>query len=197
MRYSIQIVGVGGQGVLLASMVLGNAAMREGHQVCMSEVHGMAQRGGSVLSTLRMGADVVSPLEATGEADLIIGFEPVETARSLSLGNEDSVVLMNLSPMIPAMVSMGLEEYPAVDDIVAAMREKTENLFTIDATGLALEAGMAVAANSVMIGAVAAVKGFPIPAERLEETLLELVPAKFRDVNKEAFRLGYERVRNG
>lgn len=196
MRYTIQIVGVGGQGVLLASMVLGNAAMKEGHQVSMSEVHGMAQRGGSVLSTLRMGEDVISPLEAMGEADLIMGFEPVETARNLTLGNKDTMVVMNLNPMIPALASMGLEDYPPVEDIVKAIAGRTDNLFTLDATEIAVGAGMAVAANAVMIGAVAGAKGFPLSVDVLEETLLDLVPAKFKDVNRTAFRMGYELVRN-
>ncbi|MDR0778762.1 MAG: 2-oxoacid:acceptor oxidoreductase family protein, partial [Methanomassiliicoccaceae archaeon] len=95
MKYVIQIVGVGGQGVLLASMVLGNAAMNAGHNVAMSEVHGMAQRGGSVLSTLRIGNDVISPLASEGEADMILGFEPAETCRNLMLGNKDTIVVMN------------------------------------------------------------------------------------------------------
>lgn len=195
MRYTIQIVGVGGQGVLLASMVLGNAAMKEGHEVCMSEVHGMAQRGGSVLSTLRMGEDIISPLEALGEADLIMGFEPVETARSLSLGSKETMVVMNLNPMIPALASMGLETYPPVEDIVKAIQARTDNLFTLDATDIAVQAGMAVAANAVMIGAVAGAKGFPLSVDVLEETLLDLVPAKFKDVNRKAFRMGYELLR--
>lgn len=195
MRYTIQIVGVGGQGVLLASMVLGNAAMKEGHEVCMSEVHGMAQRGGSVLSTLRMGEDIISPLEALGEADLLMGFEPVETARSLSLGSKETMVVMNLNPMIPALASMGLETYPPVEDIVKAIQARTDNLFTLDATDIAVQAGMAVAANAVMIGAVAGAKGFPLSVDVLEETLLDLVPAKFKDVNRKAFRMGYELLR--
>ncbi|MFA5654819.1 MAG: indolepyruvate oxidoreductase subunit beta [Desulfomonilia bacterium] len=195
MRYTIQIVGVGGQGVLLASMVLGNAAMKEGHEVCMSEVHGMAQRGGSVLSTLRMGEDIISPLEALGEADLIMGFEPVETARSLSLGSKETMVVMNLNPMIPALASMGLETYPPVEDIIKAIQARTDNLFTLDATDIAVQAGMAVAANAVMIGAVAGAKGFPLSVDVLEETLLDLVPAKFKDVNRKAFRMGYELLR--
>ena len=85
MKYSIQIVGVGGQGVLLASMVLGNAAMEAGYGVAMSEVHGMAQRGGSVLCTLRFGDGVISPLESIGGADLLMGFEPAETCRNVGL----------------------------------------------------------------------------------------------------------------
>jgi len=191
MKYTVQIVGVGGQGVLLASMVLGNAAMEMGYKVAMSEVHGMAQRGGSVLSTLRFGDDVISPLEAVGSADLIMGFEPAETCRNLPLGNKDSVVLMNLDPVLPSMVAAGFEEYPDIDDLKGAVLKQNKNLFTIDATKIAIEAGKAVAANAVMIGAVAAMKGFPIPKDVLMKSLVDQVPEKFKDLNAKAFEMGY------
>ena len=191
MKYTVQIVGVGGQGVLLASMVLGNAAMKEGFDVAMSEVHGMAQRGGSVLSTVRFGDGVISPLEAQGNADLLMGFEPAETCRNLTLCNKETAVLMNLEPVFPSAVAAGLDTYPEVDDIVAAVRKSAGKLITIDATELAVEAGKAVAANAVMIGAVAAADGFPIGKETLLETLLEIVPEKSADINRKAFDLGY------
>ena len=191
MRYTVQIVGVGGQGVLLASMVLGTAAMRSGHKVAMSEVHGMAQRGGSVICTLRIGDDVISPLESAGGADLIIGFEPVETCRYLSLGNERTHILMNLDPVYPSMVAAGFEEYPDIQKLVDSVRTLTDNLMTIDATKIALSAGKAVAANAVMIGAVAAVKGFPLKKELLKEVLLEIVPSKSKELNSNAFEMGY------
>jgi len=191
MKYTVQIVGVGGQGVLLASMVLGNAAMNMGYKVAMSEVHGMAQRGGSVLSTLRFGDDVISPLEAAGSADLIMGFEPAETCRNLPLANKDSVILMNLDPVLPSMVAAGFEEYPDIEALKKAVSDVNSNLFVIDATKIAIEAGKAVAANAVMIGAVAAIKGFPIPKDKLLEALIEQVPEKFRDLNVKAFEMGY------
>ena len=191
MKYSVQIVGVGGQGVLLASMVLGNAAMEMGYKVAMSEVHGMAQRGGSVLSTLRFGDDVISPLEAVGSADLIMGFEPAETCRNLPLGNKDSIVLMNLDPVLPSMVAAGFEEYPEIEDLKNAVLKQNKNLFTIDATKIAIDAGKAVAANAVMIGAVAAMKGFPIPKDILLKNLMDQVPEKFKELNAKAFEMGY------
>ena len=192
MKYSIQIVGVGGQGVLLASMVLGNAAMEAGYEVAMSEVHGMAQRGGSVLCTLRFGDGVVSPLESVGGADLLMGFEPAETCRNIGLCNKDSQIIMNLDPVLPSMVAAGFETYPEVDDLVASIKKITPNLKTIDATVLAVQAGKAVAANAVMIGAVAAVKGFPLSKDLLRKTLADNVPPKFLDLNLKAFDLGYE-----
>ena len=191
MKYTIQIVGVGGQGVLLASMVLGNAAMKSGYKVAMSEVHGMAQRGGSVLCTLRFGDDVISPLEAEGDADMIMGFEPVETCRYLSLGNKDTVVIMNLDPVYPSMVAAGMESYPEIDELIASARSQNQNVRTLEATSLAIEAGKAVAANAVMIGAVAGVKGFPLDMNVLRETLAENVPQKFLELNLKVFDLGF------
>ncbi len=194
MKYTVQIVGVGGQGVLLASMVLGNAAMEMGYKVAMSEVHGMAQRGGSVLSTLRFGDDVISPLEANGSADLIMGFEPAETCRNLPLGNKDTLILMNLDPVLPSMVAAGFEEYPAIKDLTDAVLAVNSNLHTIDATKIAIEAGKAVAANAVMIGAVAGMKGFPIPKDVLLKNLMEQVPEKFKELNAKAFEMGYAAI---
>ena len=196
MKYTVQIVGVGGQGVLLASMVLGNAAMEMGFQVAMSEVHGMAQRGGSVLSTLRFGDEVISPLEAVGNADMIMGFEPSEPCRNIHLANEDSVILMNLDPVLPSMVAAGFEEYPEVSDLVDSVKAVNNHLVTIDATSLAIKAGKAVAANAVMIGAVAALDGFPIPKDVLKDVLGKKVPEKFRELNLNAFEMGYEAAKH-
>ena len=196
MKYSIQIVGVGGQGVLLASMVLGNAAMAAGYDVAMSEVHGMAQRGGSVLCTLRFGEGIISPLEAAGGADLLLGFEPAETCRNIGLCNKDTKVIMNLDPVYPSMVAAGFETYPEVQSLVDAASKLNSNIMTIGATNLALEAGKAVAANAVMIGAVAAVEGFPLSKDLLLEKLRENVPPKFLELNLKAFDLGYEYMKN-
>ena len=196
MKYTVQIVGVGGQGVLLASMVLGNAAMNAGYNVAMSEVHGMAQRGGSVLCTLRFGEGIISPLEAAGGADLLLGFEPAETCRNIGLCNKDTKVIMNLDPVYPSMVAAGFETYPEVQSLVDAASKLNSNIMTIGATNLALEAGKAVAANAVMIGAVAAVEGFPLSKDLLLEKLRENVPPKFLELNLKAFDLGYEYMKN-
>ena len=196
MKYTVQIVGVGGQGVLLASNVLGNAAMSAGMKVMMSEVHGMAQRGGSVLSTVRIGDEVFSPLEAEGGADMIMGFEPAETVRSLHLGNKDTRILMNLDPVLPSMVAAGFEEYPDIQSLVDAVRSVNAHVYTIGATSIAIEAGKAVAANAVMIGAMAAVDGFPLSKQQLYDSLVSQVPAKFRDLNVDAFERGFNAVRH-
>jgi indolepyruvate ferredoxin oxidoreductase beta subunit len=194
MKYNIQLVGVGGQGVLLASTVLGNAAVAEGLEVAMSEVHGMAQRGGSVLCSVRMGEGIFSPLIPKGGANLLLGFEPVETCRVLNTVNKDSYIVTNVTPVIPITASAGQDVYPKIEEILAALRAVSDHVISIDATAKAIEAGKAITANSVLIGAISAVKGFPLSKERMRNTLLEVVPVKARDINMRAFELGYEQV---
>lgn len=196
MKYNVQLVGVGGQGVLLASTVLGSAAVAEGLEVAMSEVHGMAQRGGSVLCSVRMGQGVISPLIPTGGADLLLGFEPAETYRYLNTVNKDSCIITNVTPVVPISASIGQDTYPPVDELIAAMRSASNNVISIDATAKAIEAGKAITANSVLIGAMSAVNGFPLSGERMLDSVLQIVPAKAKDINVRAFELGYAAVRS-
>jgi indolepyruvate ferredoxin oxidoreductase, beta subunit len=156
----------------------------------------MAQRGGSVLSTLRFGDGTISPLEYTGGADLIMGFEPVETCRNLPLGNKDTTILMNLDPVFPSMIAAGFEEYPDIQKLIDTVRSVSENLMTIEATRIAESAGKAVMANAVMIGAVAAAKGFPLDKDMLKVILLETVPEKSRELNSKAFDMGYDAMKS-
>ena len=159
----------------------------------MSEVHGMAQRGGSVQCTVRIGQGVLSPLLAQGEADVLLGFEPAETCRNLTYANKDTYVITNTVPVVPVTVSSGMEEYPAVDDIITAVKDSgVSRLIAVDAVSMAQEAGNAIAANSVLIGAMSAVPGFPLSKEKMLSILLERVPAKAKDVNQKAFEMGYE-----
>jgi indolepyruvate ferredoxin oxidoreductase beta subunit len=161
-------------------------------EVTMSEVHGMAQRGGSVTSTIRMGDDVISPLIPKGGADLLLAFEPIEAYRSLEYANKDTYIVANTHPIIPITVSMGADEYPDLDYIIEKMRSASSRVIPVNATDIAIEFGGAIATNSVLIGAVAAVKGFPLSVEELKESLLYRVPKKFREMNRMAFRGGYQ-----
>jgi indolepyruvate ferredoxin oxidoreductase beta subunit len=120
-----------------------------------------------------------------------MGFEPVETCRYISLGNAGTFILMNLDPVYPSMVAAGFEEYPDIQKLVDSVKERTPNLKTIDATKVAVSAGKAVAANAVMIGAVAAIKGFPLKKELLKEVLLEVVPERSKELNAKAFDEGF------
>lgn len=194
MRYSVHMVGVGGQGVLLASMVIGTAAMEQGLEVAMSEVHGMAQRGGSVASTLRMGERVLSPLIPKGGADLILGFEPIEAYRALEFASATTYIVTNTHPVIPVTVSMGMDEYPEVEAVIEDMKRLTPRIIPIDATSKAIDAGKAIAANSVLLGAISAVKGFPLKRESMERALMERVPDRFVELNRKAFQLGCDEV---
>lgn len=194
MKYNLQIVGVGGQGILFTSMVLGTAAMDQGMEVAMSEVHGMAQRGGSVTSTVRFGDDVLSPLISRGGADLILGFEPIETYRSLQSANEDTYIVSNTHPIVPITVSLGAQQYPS-EKILSMIEELSSRALLIDATAVALEVGKAIVTNAVLIGAVASLKAFPLSRESLEEALLAIVPDKFGDLNTQAFAAGYEKAK--
>ncbi len=192
MKYNIHLVGVGGQGVLLASTVIGSAALKQGLEVTMSEVHGMAQRGGSVASSVRIGEGVLSPLIPKGGADLLMGFEPSETFKALSYANSETRIITNIRPLYPIQVSLGQEQYPPVESIIEAMKKVSDHVVALDATALAIEAGKAIAANSVLIGAVAAVKGFPLSKATILAALLDTLPERHRELNRKAFELGYD-----
>lgn len=190
MTYDVLIVGVGGQGVLLASRVIGEAAMREGHEVVMSEVHGMAQRGGSVSAVVRFGEGALSPLVPKAGADLILGFEPVETYRALPYAKQGTVVVTDINRIVPMTVTGGSERYPEVHELLAAMKRAGLRVISFDATMAAEEAGARVTVNSVLIGAVSTLTDFPIREDVLREALMSSVPAKAKQVNERAYGLG-------
>ena len=190
MTYNVLIVGVGGQGVLLASRVIGEAAMREGEEVVMSEVHGMAQRGGSVSAVVRFGKGALSPLIPKAGADLILGFEPVETYRALPYARQGTVVVTDISRIVPMTVTGGNEKYPEVQDLLSAIKRSGLKVISFDATHAAEEAGARVTINSVLLGAVSTLDEFPISEETLRDALMSSVPTKARQVNEKAYELG-------
>ena len=179
---NVLIVGVGGQGTLLASRVLGKYALEEGHDVKLSEVHGMAQRGGSVMTYVRIGEKIASPIIDEGGADLILAFEKLEALRYLHYLKEGGTVLYSTQEIMPMPVVTGAAQYPAGIESVLGCAG-------IDALGLALEAGNAKAANAVMLGALCRRLGFD--REKFEAALLASIPQKTVEMNKKAFALGY------
>ncbi len=191
---NIQIVGVGGQGILTAAKIIANASMAEGLNVVMSEVHGMAQRGGVVESSVRIG-DVYSPIIGDGKADVILSFEPVEAYRALGKANPETKIVTNMVPMVPFTVTIGQGEYPPVGMLIENMKKVTPYVYTFDAFALAREAGTEKAANVVMLGALSGLGILPISREKMKEVVIYTVPQKFRDVNIKAFELGYEAVK--
>ena len=188
--YRIYLTGVGGQGTLLATTVLAQAAILAGHETVTSEVHGMAQRGGVVESTVMMGG-IRSPIISDGEADVLLGFEPVETYRALRKCSADSVVVSNTVPVVPFSVAIGKGAYPDVEKMFDFIRSQVKDLMTVNAQALAEEAGSVVSANIVMLGALAGSGVLPIPREAFEETIRTKTKKQFVENNLRAFGLGF------
>ena len=184
---NIMIVGVGGQGSLLASKLLGHLLMEQGYDVKVSEVHGMSQRGGSVVTYVRYGDRVNSPVIDKGEADYIVSFELLEAARWLSYLKPDGQIVTNTQQMEPMPVIAGLAKYP--EDLVDKMRAKGIKVDAMDCLALADQAGSSKAVNMVLMGRLS--HYFPnIPAEAWQASLEANVPAKVLELNKVAFALG-------
>ena len=180
------IVGVGGQGTLLASRILGNTVINEGYDVKVSEVHGMSQRGGSVVTYVKYGEKVYSPIIDEGEADIILAFELLEAYRALPFLKKGGKMIVNAQQIDPMPVITGAAEYPA--DIEKKLAEVAD-VTIADALGAAKAAGNAKAVNVVLIGVLA--KASDIAYEKWVETLKTTVPAKFLEVNLKAFDIGY------
>ena len=182
---NIMIVGVGGQGTLLASRILGNAVIRKGYDVKVSEVHGMSQRGGSVITYVKYGDKVYSPIIDKGEADIILAFELLEAYRSLPFLKKGGKILVNNQKINPMPVITGAMAYP--EDILSKLPQGS--VTAIDALSLAQQAGNAKAVNVVLIGLLA--KSSSISYEDWVETIRATVPPKFLEINLKAFDLGF------
>jgi indolepyruvate ferredoxin oxidoreductase beta subunit len=188
--YNILISGVGGQGVLLTSKIIAEAAVLQGLDVKQSEVHGMAQRGGSVLSQVRFGEKVFSPIVSEGEADLLIGFEPLETARYLHFLKDDGAVIYNTRPIGTIGVSIAVEKYPAnIDDVI---KSRVKTILPFDGTQLAVAAGDKRTLNLVMLGA--ALKFIPLKESIIIDAIVNTVPKKVLAINQKAFAAGKAQV---
>ena len=186
MTKNIMIVGVGGQGTLLASRILGNAVISEGYDVKVSEVHGMSQRGGSVVTYVKYGDKVYSPVIDEGEADVILAFELLEAYRAMPALKAGGRLIVNNQRINPMPVITGAAQYP--EDILGKLSAKVSTT-SVDALALATEAGSIKAVNVVLIGLMA--KNTDIPYDVWLETIRTTVPPKFLDVNLKAFELGY------
>ncbi|MRR52918.1 MAG: indolepyruvate oxidoreductase subunit beta [Deltaproteobacteria bacterium] len=185
---NILLVGVGGQGILLASEILSETFMLAGYDVKKSEIHGMSQRGGSVVSHVRYGREVFSPLVPEGEGDILFGFELMETYRYLPLLKKGGSVVVNDLEIAPSSVLMGKEAYP--QGLAEKIRAQFPDFLLVDGQGLAREAGNLRAANTVLLGAVS--RRLDIAGEYWLQALEKMVPAKALDVNRKAFQLGRE-----
>lgn len=186
MTKNIMIVGVGGQGTLLASRILGNTVINEGYDVKVSEVHGMSQRGGSVVTYVKYGDAVYSPIIDRGEADIILAFEMLEAYRAMPYLKKGGKIIVNTQEIDPMPVITGAMKYPA--DIMQKMSDKV-HVIPADALSAAISAGNQKSVNVVLIGVMA--KSTDIPYEKWTQTIKTTVPEKFLDVNLKAFELGY------
>ncbi len=185
---SLMIVGVGGQGTLLASKLLGRLLVSEGYDVKVSEVHGMSQRGGSVVTYVRFGEKVYSPIVERGEADYIISFEKAEAARWLPFLKKGGKMIVNTQQIDPMPVIIGAAEYP--ENVIEEMIALSVDIDAIDALTPALEAGSAKAVNIVLMGRLA--RHFDIPREKWTAAIEQSVAPKFVEMNEKAFALGYD-----
>jgi len=186
-KLNILIVGVGGQGTLLASRIIGNVALKKNCAVKVSEVHGMSQRGGSVVAYVKMGQKVCSPLVEKGEADVILAFEQLEALRWLGYLKNGGKIIINEQKINPMPVIIGKAKYP--DGIINRIKKTYSNVVSANALQIARESGSIKAVNLVLLGILA--KSISIEKELWLDTIKETVPQKFLEVNIKAFEAGY------
>ena len=186
MTKNIMIVGVGGQGSLLASKLLGHLLLQEGYDVKVSEVHGMSQRGGSVVTYVRFGEKVYSPIIDKGEADVIVSFEKLEAARYVEYLKKDGRIVVNTQEIDPMPVIIGAASYP--ENLIEKMEALGVQVDPMDCLSLANKAGSAKAVNIVLMGRLS--RYFEIPEDKWLQAIEECVPARFKDLNLKAFALG-------
>jgi indolepyruvate ferredoxin oxidoreductase beta subunit len=194
--FNVIIGGVGGQGNVLASQILGEMLVSQGYVITIGETYGASQRGGAVMSHLRISAkDQFSPLIPEGKCDLLVALEPVEGLRILATyGNPRVMTLLNMRPIHPMDVISGDATYPEVSKVVAKIKELSRRVWTLNATEVALEMGDPIFSNIVMLGALCAVEVLPINRKGFESVITDLLPSRTLDENMKAFDKGREVV---
>lgn len=191
---NIIICGVGGQGVVSMSELLGTAAVKDGVEVKGSEVLGMAQRGGSVFSNIRLGSTAIAPMTPEGKCDALIAVEPSEALRNIHYLARNSVVVLNTTEVMPFTVYLGKSGYPSHEAILVKLKEVTDRVIPLDASKIAKEAGSLQAANVVMMGALFGTGLLPITIETAKAVIEARFPARAAETNLKAFDMGYEYV---
>lgn len=193
-EFNLLITGVGGQGVILMSELLGAAAVKDGLRVRGSEILGMAVRGGSVTSAIRIGEDVHGPLIPTGKCSVLVGMEPSETLRNISCLSPSSLVILNNAVTVPFTVPLGKSSYPALETILEKLNKAAGQVIPLDAVKLALKAGSRLTTNIVLLGALFGTE-LPIKTATVKQAIEERFPAKLTPLNLKAFDLGYQACR--
>lgn len=192
-KKNIVLTGVGGQGIITAAYILGKAAVNGNVNVYSSQVHGMEQRGGSVLCTVRIG-NVLGPLVASGTADVILSTEPIEALRYIKYANKKTKVITDIQRILPFTVTIGQEKYPDVVEVFEEIK-KYAKLITINAAKIAKNAGAPTYKNIVMLGALAASDIIPFSSNILLETILDTFPQKYKAINKKLFNIGQSKLK--
>ncbi|MBN1539987.1 MAG: indolepyruvate oxidoreductase subunit beta [Candidatus Thermoplasmatota archaeon] len=187
---TIQIVGVGGQGALTVSKIIGAAAVKKGTPIIISEIHGMAQRGGVVQTTIRLG-EVISPLPFGQDVTVMVGFEPLEVYRARSQLTMDTIVVMSTDPVRPVSVSSGGQRYPEPGAVVEEMKKRLKCVFPLSAKASARTAGNERVTNVVMLGALTGTDVLPFSYEEMRSAVGKIVPSRSLEVNLKAFDIGY------
>lgn len=193
---NIAISGVGGQGVLTLAEILAKTALAKGLNVRVGEIHGMAQRGGHVVCTVRIGNDAMGPVIDSGTADLLVGFEPVETLREIHLVKKGGYVLMSSHVQYPVAVSMGKAEYPDHDEIIKSIKVFTDKIIEFDAYKIAIDAGGSTSLNMVMFGGILGIGIVPIDKETALQAIRESFPSRFEKMNLTATENGLRQVKD-
>jgi len=192
MKFNIIVCGVGGQGSILSSRIIADAAITKGYEVRVGETFGAAMRGGSVSSHIKIG-DIHSPLIPKNKADIVLSMEPLECLRqSVEYLSPEGIVITNTKPLYPVDVNIGISNYPTLDQVKENLLKLGSEVYFIDALDLAMKAGSEKAANVVIIGALSALEKLPVRREDLLSAINERVPKKTIDINIKAFDLGYE-----
>lgn len=188
--YNIYISGVGGQGIIKTSIIMGESAMKSNWSVVVGEIHGMSQRGGVVSTQMKIG-DSHSPLIEEGKANLLLAFEPLEALRAINMINKDSYVVMNTAPIYPFNIRQSEHPYPELSIITDELQSNAHKVIALDADGIAKKAGHILATNMVLLGAAAAVPDFPLDKEIILESMKDNLPEKSIPINSEAFEEGF------
>ena len=191
---TIHIVGVGGQGALTVSKIIGNAALAKDLQIVVSEIHGMAQRGGVVQTTIRIG-DTISPLPFSTDMNLVMGFEPMEVYRARNILTPETVLIFNRDPIMPVTVSSGGKPYPDIEKIIGEVKKNVKAVYTLSAKEKAAEVGNEKVTNVVLLGALSATGLLPFSKDEMKESVKISVPKKAVEENLKAFEMGYESVK--
>ena len=197
MKLDLVFSGIGGQGIVVLSDIFCEAALLDGFDVAKAEVHGMAQRGGSIVAYVRIGEKVEAPLIERGKADVILGFEILETARVLPMLKKGGSVVVNMKYIPPNCAVQGSAELKEPEDLIALVRAKAHKVHEVDGAGIAAKVGNPIVVNTVLLGALSAIPENPIKKETLEKAICSRLKPKFHGVNLQAFQLGQESVSLG